>query len=388
MSPLYLSYAIVEIHLILFTAAILGRLDFNLGSEREVKELRRIIYAYFAVLATDIFWVLVEGGAIHPAALLNAAVNGISLAAVTAGCYFWYRFVSYRLKIIEDRDIKKNIWMRIPVLFVIAADLISIFTGWVFYIDANGHYRLGEWFVIQAVGTYLYLVVSTVRSLYCAAKTHSSLKWKECWIYAFYMVPPLIAGLIKDLVPGAPILYLGMFMCIHILFLTIRDGQIYYDALTGMNNRKRLDKYLDERLPFASQSNPLFIFMMDVDKFKTINDSYGHVEGDEALRLVSAALKKTASKYGSFVARYGGDEFCMVMEGKRCDAGEVVSSLQESLHREEEKETGRPYRISVGIGWTECRDPNESIAEIIHRADKQLYENKRKKEEASLSAPR
>ena len=97
MSFAYLSYAITELYLIVFASTILFRLNMNLGSEDEVRELKHIIYAYFVLLVTDIFWALVEDHLIEPSRLANAAVNGISLAAVAAGCFFWYKFVEYRL---------------------------------------------------------------------------------------------------------------------------------------------------------------------------------------------------------------------------------------------------------------------------------------------------
>jgi hypothetical protein len=97
-STVYLPYAVTEVFLIIFSVTILFRLNLNLGSEYEVRELKNIIYAFFVVLVTDIFWAMVEDHMIAPPPLLNASVNAVSLSAVAAGCCFWYKFTEYRLR--------------------------------------------------------------------------------------------------------------------------------------------------------------------------------------------------------------------------------------------------------------------------------------------------
>ena len=97
-STVYLPYAVTEVFLIIFSVTILFRLNLNLGSEYEVRELKNIIYAFFAVLAADIFRVRAEGHITTPHPLLNASVNAVLLSAVAAGCCFWYKFTEYRLR--------------------------------------------------------------------------------------------------------------------------------------------------------------------------------------------------------------------------------------------------------------------------------------------------
>jgi diguanylate cyclase (GGDEF)-like protein len=66
----------------------------------------------------------------------------------------------------------------------------------------------------------------------------------------------------------------------------------------------------------------MLLFMMDIDNFKSINDAYGHIEGDGALKAFSDAMKDVAIRYSAFIARYGGDEFCMVMDASGKLAGD------------------------------------------------------------------
>ena len=88
-----------------------------------------------------------------------------------------------------------------------------------------------------------------------------------------------------------PLLGLSIFMMILILFLMIQNMQVYNDALTGLNNRRRLNQYLEDRLSKASPARPLLLFIMDINSFKSINDVYGHLEGDHALRFFFGRFK-------------------------------------------------------------------------------------------------
>ena len=68
--------------------------------------------------------------------------------------------------------------------------------------------------------------------------------------------------------------------------------------------------------------------MIDVDKFKTINDTYGYIEGDFALKVVAESLKKTAAQYGAFAARYGGDEFCIILPESGAEPEEIIKNYK------------------------------------------------------------
>ena len=92
----YVSYALIEMWLIILAFIVYKNLSMNIGSEYEVERLKDIIIAFWIVLITDIFWAFTEGQIIIPAKLLNAAVNGISISAVAVGCYYWFDYVVNR----------------------------------------------------------------------------------------------------------------------------------------------------------------------------------------------------------------------------------------------------------------------------------------------------
>ena len=233
-----------RIFLIIFTFSIRAKLNVNIGSEYEVRKLKGIIYAFWATLITDALWALDKANYIQLGKMFNSVVNGVSLVAVLLGCFLWFQFVEARLSP-RSLEKKKSVLLYLPFILTAALDLISVFTGWVFYINDSGEYTLGEFFAVQVLGCYLYLLIPTVKSMVCAFKTRSKAHRVEYLIYACYMLPSLISGFLEDVLPTVPVLPLCMFMVIHTLFLTIQDLQIYQDALTGLNNRRRLDDYIN-----------------------------------------------------------------------------------------------------------------------------------------------
>ena len=96
MTHLYLAYAITELYCAVFAVTIWFRLNYSIGSEYEVRQLRNMIYAYLVMLGTDIVWALYEDGSLHMPRLPYMAVNGTSVMAVACGCYFWFRFIEAR----------------------------------------------------------------------------------------------------------------------------------------------------------------------------------------------------------------------------------------------------------------------------------------------------
>ena len=95
-------------------------------------------------------------------------------------------------------------------------------------------------------------------------------------------------------------------------FVYVQRTQIYNDALTGLNNRKRLFFMLETKIPQADKEHPMILYLLDANRFKQINDKYGHAEGDNALISIAECMIQLAGEYNIFVARYGGDEFMML----------------------------------------------------------------------------
>jgi diguanylate cyclase len=151
------------------------------------------------------------------------------------------------------------------------------------------------------------------------------------------------------------------------------------DPLTGIANRKAFDTELQTAMAEArQQGEPLALFMCDIDKFKTFNDTWGHQTGDHVLKLVAACLSEN-TKGRDTAARYGGEEFAVIVRRAGvADAVRLAEQIRASVQGKKliKKSTGDILgSITISIGVAELSG-SESAATLIQRADMCLYRAK------------
>lgn len=150
------------------------------------------------------------------------------------------------------------------------------------------------------------------------------------------------------------------------------------DALTDTHNKRYFLEFLDRELARSSRYNrPLSLVMLDIDRFKAINDELGHLGGDFTLRELAARIKGSIRKEELF-ARYGGEEFAIVLpetngEGAVALAGRLLAVVGQTPFQFEDKTFS--VTISAGVATT-AGESSISTAELIRRADEKLYEAK------------
>jgi diguanylate cyclase (GGDEF)-like protein len=150
------------------------------------------------------------------------------------------------------------------------------------------------------------------------------------------------------------------------------------DALTETHNKRYFFEFLDRELARSIRyTRPLSLVMMDIDRFKSINDELGHLGGDFTLRELAARIKGSIRKEELF-ARYGGEEFAVVLpeanaEGAVALAERVLTVVSQTPFQFEDKSF--PVTISAGVATT-AGEPNITPTELIRRADDKLYQAK------------
>jgi diguanylate cyclase (GGDEF)-like protein/PAS domain S-box-containing protein len=150
--------------------------------------------------------------------------------------------------------------------------------------------------------------------------------------------------------------------------LTLRD------ALTGLFNRRGLDLMMPEQAKRSKRSGrPVIVVYGDIDRFKTLNDTYGHERGDEVIVAVAGALR-AAFRETDLIARLGGDEFCVVAETDEIKPDALGARLDVAVSAAAER-LGMPFGLSHGevlTDWRGLEDPRE----LLDRADQRMYRAK------------
>jgi len=151
------------------------------------------------------------------------------------------------------------------------------------------------------------------------------------------------------------------------------------DGLTGIFSRQYLMSLFAYEFEYAKQtSRKLSVAMMDIDKFKHINDMYGHLGGDSALKMFASVVKDTIRQDDLF-GRYGGDEFVIIFPNATVEAAtRVVDRITDSLKTVVLNLDQSEVKISISVGICELTDENNPD-EMISKADKMMYENKKSK---------
>ena len=152
------------------------------------------------------------------------------------------------------------------------------------------------------------------------------------------------------------------------------------DPLTGLGNRKYFDRSIETAVQNAlANGEPLSLLMFDIDHFKSFNDSYGHLTGDQVLRLVGMSLKQTI-KGQDITARYGGEEFAVVLPNTALrQALTVADHIRRAVMAKElkKKSTGEILgRVTISVGVSMLK-PGDDTDALIERADACLYAAKR-----------
>jgi diguanylate cyclase (GGDEF)-like protein len=145
------------------------------------------------------------------------------------------------------------------------------------------------------------------------------------------------------------------------------------DGLSGLWNHRRFHEELERRMvEHRLTGRPLSLMLVDIDHFKSFNDSFGHQAGDDLLRQFARVLKEQ-SRGTDFPARYGGEEFAMILNGAReSNAFETAERFRHAIHTE----PWNSRAVTASFGLATLDDTIENPRELIERADQALYHAK------------
>lgn len=336
-------------------------------------------YTSAAYISFDMIWTLSDG----VDGTLGIAVNWISnavsfsLSAIVCLIWFIYSETVQGSRLLTSRY--RVLLVTLPTVLVVVLAFASYWTHALFYIDVRGVYRRGVAYMIQSIVSYCYIIYTSLHAFVHSLRVDSLQKKAIYRTLAFFAIPALVGGTLQ-IVYSVPGLCVGIMISMLLLYIIYQEQLISTAPLTGLNNRNRFETYMLSTFSNVDQAEDVYLLMMDADGFKQINDRYGHVEGDHALQVISAALKEVCSASGGFIARYGGDEFVVLQKATtEQDIMHLRAAINDELARAEV-----PYLLRMSIGYARVGDGVDSWQDLLRAADAELYRVKREKKQAGV----
>ncbi len=344
--------------------------------ETDQKTFFNLSFHCLLLFSLDILWVCLDGLSFEHGPMVNRLVNAAYFAQTGVLCFYWSEYSLFlSASKIRSWPFHRAIFA-LPMVIVFVMSIASIWTGWFFTIDEGNHYLRGEFLIVQVSLTFLYLLYSFFVAVFTIKKKRDIVNKNKLYAISALGFMPFFAEIIQIEYPGSSVFCVGATLGLVIVFLEIQKEMISLDPLTRLNNRNQASIYLSSRFKQDIPGKKLYQFAMDLDKFKSINDTYGHMEGDNALMIVSMVLKLVCGPRGHFISRYGGDEFTVFANlPDDAWADELRLAIEEKLAK---KSIGLPYSLTMSIGYASLQD-GETEESLGRRADEALYEVKKRK---------
>ena len=309
--------------------------------------------------------------------LANAAYF-IAFNATTYEC-FRYIVIYEGVPLLQSR--KNRFLVQIPLIFNALMILLTPITRLYYLIDGNADLTIMPlWYLNPTISVFYPIAGIVANYFYRRSQDRGELRR-----YRLLIAFPLLiicSTLLQLLDWSIPFLPDGIVLADLIVYISYTDSLISKDPLTGINNRSELTRYLTGRIRQNNLQAELYYFIMDIDKFKHINDTYGHGEGDHALVLLANALKRVSSSRETrcFISRYGGDEFVVIAELPSVHEARTLAARIREAVAEEAKCAGVPYNLLVSVGFACFRKGTntDTASGLMAAADEMLYIEKKR----------
>lgn len=302
-------------------------------------------------------------------------INYASYLFIPLTVFIWILFVEHYLN--RDGSLLKQHTLRLAGLIVInfALTLTTYYTKLYFVVSKDGVYTR-QW------GYSIFISIIFVLMVYYFVildKGRKKLSKTEHRIFFLFPFPSIILGIVQVInMPNLNIYStsIGISISVFLVFLFVQNRINNVDYLTDLSNRRYVEEYINDKIRRLSGTNTFAAIFIDIDDFKSINDKYGHKEGDMALIATAEVLKSTVRE-NDVIARYGGDEFLVVLSiNNQFQLQSFLDRMENNLNSYNEKSSSS-YEIKWSYG---CKlyDINEkpTAENFLADLDRLMYLNK------------
>lgn len=279
--------------------------------------------------------------------------------------------------VLPDRVPRRNYIVFGSLLIVnFILTLVSLIPGTnIYFTYVNGVYARGAFYWFHALIFLFYFVMD----IYILARFSKLVLFNQRVIFFLIFLLPVVGFIGQIIYAKVPFLLISFVFSFMILAMSVQYVNASTDFLTGVPNRQRLSIFLHRKMVTLSHDGAFAVIMLDLDNFKTINDTLGHTVGDDALRLVARYLKYHCPG-NEFVARFGGDEFIVIVDKSNSEELDLHIEQMRSGLESFANDDFHPYKITFSSGYfIYQKKANLSITELFTIIDDRMFENKRQR---------
>lgn len=263
-------------------------------------------------------------------------------------------------------------------LFNLALSVTAPINGQMFYLDANNLYHRGPWYDGMKLIYYGCFIYSLTVLLW--NRRHIPREYFTPLLA--FLIPPLIGTVLQMTFYGISLIWSSVSISILIVYISIQSRVVGTDYMTGLPNRRQLNRYLQSKIRTLQTDVFLGALLIDIDGFKQINDTLGHKMGDRAIEITAMQLLKCFPN-NAFIARYGGDEFVVLLNlaaGSNLET--AIFNLREHFE-DYNKHSRELFKINISIGGKLFgRESNLTAETILDEIDRLMYQEKKRKKSA------
>lgn len=339
-----------------------------------------MVWLTLSLCVTEAASFAIDGRMFPGSRLLNRLLNVILFTANLGFSFIWTVYVDYKVYGDRNRLRKRYVWIGLPAAITMAMSVLNLFTDVFFTISADNVYSRLPLVTLTYVVTYAYL-------FYGAGLAYRKKFQGRKYLFMpmmIFMAPVIIGSLCQFLFYGVSLVWVSVAISMVSLYMNIQNEDAYVDVLTGLYNRLYLTRHLRDVRPGKGQQ--LAGIMLDIDAFKTINDTYGHATGDQALQDMGMLLYRVAMDYQAMAVRFGGDEFILLRTvAKLEEMLQVGEALRKAVNNFNAKKH-RPYALTFSMGTTVFQGERQSLGDFLRNMDAAMYQSKRDRSHAEVLA--
>ena len=375
-----ISYLELNTCCLIIMALILRRQTQGLDKRLTSKTFTELVISAMVYVFLDMVCGLQQNYVIHLPVMVSTILNTLFFISSYSLTHLSFAFSECELGRNWVSDPKKRMLSLIPAGLLTIMTLCTLKWHFFFYIDAEGIYQRGPFYLFMLPFVYVYILMIAVRMIIMLPKKKYYAFRGKLEMVGGVVIFPLIAGILQVFLPGISVVCFGLTLGVIQAFTAFLTNRITMDELTQVNNRTKLIQYLENYMESHTQveETDLHFLMIDLDDFKNINDTYGHLEGDNALVRTANVLKKTMAGHAGILARYGGDEFCIAGEMTAQEAEDLITNLYSNLQAANIV-AACPYNIGMSIGCGRLTKEVQTIPDLVRKADEDLYRRKKEK---------